>query len=287
MAKQKKLFWLKLKDDFYDREEIKIIEDMDNGTDYINFYLKLLLKSVKTEGRLYFRDTIPYSPKMLASITGTNIDTVKVGVDLFLGLGLMEKWDDGTLFMVETQNMIGSETKWAKIKREQREKEKENLEIGQCPKLSNKSPIETDTKTDTEKEIEIETHTDIEIDQNPLLEKWLDEYSSGKNNPPAYKADMRKKILNKNPDAIQAFFRWKKEYRERLQKVENDKKIKTFDYHSLIGFELGKNKMIERVVDYEPNSSMIHVYFSDGTNDPSVLKEDLFSWYQLKLEETA
>ena len=284
MAKQKKLFWLKLKDDFYDREEIKIIEDMDNGTDYINFYLKLLLKSVKTEGRLYFRDTIPYSPKMLASITGTNIDTVKVGVDLFLGLGLMEKWDDGTLFMVETQNMIGSETNWAKYKREQRQKEKENLEIGQCPKLSKKSPIETDTDTKTDTEINIDTHTDIDIEQNPLLEKWLDEYSSGKNNPPAYKADMRKKILNKNPDAIQAFFRWEKEYRERLQKVENDK---NFDYRSLIGFELGKNKTIERVVDYEPNSSMIHVYFSDGTSDPSVLKKDLFSWYQLKLEETA
>ncbi len=287
MAKQKKLFWLKLKDDFYDREEIKIIEDMDNGTDYINFYLKLLLKSVKTEGRLYFRDTIPYSPKMLASITGTNIDTVKVGVDLFLGLGLMEKWDDGTLFMVETQNMIGSETNWAKYKREQRQKEKENLEIGQCPKLSKKSPIETDTDTKTDTEINIDTHTDIDIEQNPLLEKWLDEYSSGKNNPPAYKADMRKKILNKNPDAIQAFLRWGKEYQERLQNIENDKKIKTFDYRSLIGFELGKNKTIERVVDYEPNSSMIHVYFSDGTSDPSVLKKDLFSWYQLKLEETA
>ena len=78
-----------------------------------------------------------------------------------------------------------------------------------------------------------------------------------------------------------------KEYQERLQNIENDKKIKTFDYRSLIGFELGKNKTIEKVVDYEPNSSMIHVYFSDGTSDPSVLKEDLFSWYQLKMEETA
>ena len=274
MAKQKKLFWLKLKDDFYDREEIKIIEDMDNGTDYINIYLKLLLKSVKTEGRLYFRDTIPYSPKMLASITGTNIDTVKVGVDLFLSLGLMEKWDDGTLFMVETQNMIGSETSWAKYKREQREKEKENLEIGQCPKLSKKSPIETET----EKEIEIEIETHTEIDYS-LFEKWLDEYSSGKNNPPAYKANMRKKILNKNPDAIQAFFRWEKEYRERLQKVENDKKIKEFDYSSMSGSKL--NGVIINSVITEPESSYIDLLLKDGSTQ-TFSKEEVYSWIHQK-----
>ena len=279
MAKQKKLFWLKLKDDFYDREEIKIIEDMDNGTDYINFYLKLLLKSVKTEGRLYFRDTIPYSPKMLASITGTNIDTVKVGVDLFLGLGLMEKWDDGTLFMVETQNMIGSETSWAKYKREQRQKEKENLEIGQCPKLSKKSPIETEIETNTEKEIEIETHTDIDIDQNPLLEKWLDEYSSGKNNPPAYKANIRKKILNKNPDAIQAFFRWEKEYRERLEKLEKDTKIKEFDYSSMSGSKL--NGVIINSIITEPESSYIDLLLKDGSTQ-TFSKEEVYSWIHQK-----
>ncbi len=281
MARQKKLFWLKLKDDFYDREEIKIIEDMDNGTDYINFYLKLLLKSVKTEGRLYFRDTIPYSPKMLASITGTNIDTVKVGVDLFLGLGLMEKWDDGTLFMVETQNMIGSETSWAKYKREQREKEKkekENLEIGQCQKLSKKSPIDTNT----EKEIEIETHTDTDIEQNPLFQKWIDEYSLNAKNPPAYKANMRKRIKSDDKDAIQAFLRWEKEYRERLQKVENEKKIKTFDYSSMSGSKV--NGVVINSVITEPESSYIDLLLKDGSTQ-TFPKAEVYSWIHQKKEQ--
>ena len=37
----KKYYWLKLKDDFFERDEIKIIESQKNGKDYINFYLKL------------------------------------------------------------------------------------------------------------------------------------------------------------------------------------------------------------------------------------------------------
>ena len=37
----KKYYWLKLKEDFFERDEIKIIESQKNGKDYINFYFKL------------------------------------------------------------------------------------------------------------------------------------------------------------------------------------------------------------------------------------------------------
>jgi predicted phage replisome organizer len=145
----KKYFWLKLKNDFFDREEIKLIEAMPNGKDYIIFYMKLLLKSIENNGELFFRNTIPYSAEMLANVTNTNIDTVKVSVDIFLKFELMEKWDDGTLFMVETQNMIGSESKWASYKRIERQKK---TEIGHCQKMSKKIPIELDIEL--EKNIE-------------------------------------------------------------------------------------------------------------------------------------
>lgn len=149
MSKNKKYYWLKLKDDFFDRDEIKIIEGEQNGKDYIIFYMKLLLKSIKTEGELFFRDAIPYSVQMLGTITKTNIDTVKVAVELFTSLGLMEKWNNGTLFMIETQNMIGSESKWANYKRVERSK---NEKIGQCPEMSKKSQIDIETEKDIERE---------------------------------------------------------------------------------------------------------------------------------------
>ncbi|MFW2581063.1 phage replisome organizer N-terminal domain-containing protein [Aliarcobacter butzleri] len=118
----KKYYWLKLKEDFFERDEIKIIESQKNGKDYINFYFKLLLKSLKTDGTLRFKDAIPYNLEMLSTITNCNVDTVNTAINTFIELGLMEKWEDGTFFMIEVQNMVGSETTWADKKREYRNK---------------------------------------------------------------------------------------------------------------------------------------------------------------------
>lgn len=170
MSGSKRYYWLKLNENFFDREEIKVIESMENGKDYIIFYLKLLLKSIATEGTLRFRGIIPYTPEMLASITNTSIDTVRVAIDLFVKLGLMELWDDGTLFMVETQNMIGSETEWARRKRIQRNKIKElpNPEDNVQKKEDNVQEVSfvcpTDIDIDIDKDIDIDIDIDKELD---------------------------------------------------------------------------------------------------------------------------
>lgn len=114
----KRYYWLKLQDNFFEREEIKIIEAMPNGKDYILFYLKIMLRSINDNGRLIFKRTIPYSNEMLSTITGTNIDVVRVAIDTFIGLGLMDKLDDGALFISEVNKMLGSETEYAQKKRE-------------------------------------------------------------------------------------------------------------------------------------------------------------------------
>ncbi|BDR80668.1 hypothetical protein N072000002_09250 [Clostridium tetani] len=176
----KRYYWLKLQDNFFDREEIKVVESMKNGKDYILFYMKLLLKSVKTEGELRFRGVIPYTPEMLSSITNTDIDTVMVAVDMFTQLGLMEKWDDGTLFMIETQNMVGSETDSAKRMRKLRkEHRKKQLPPSQCDEdvqgsdenvqnsdIEIDTEIELDKELDIDKDIELDIDKDIELDSN-------------------------------------------------------------------------------------------------------------------------
>ena len=166
----KRYYWLKLNENFFEKEEVQVIEGMPNGEKYINFYLKLLLKSISTEGKLMFRSVIPYTPEMLATITRTDIDTVRVATDLFIKLGLMGKLSDGALFMVETQNMIGSETEWAKKKREYREKQnllEEGQSEGQKKTLSDK-------RKRLEKEIEIEK--DIEIERESSSNSNLEIY---------------------------------------------------------------------------------------------------------------
>ena len=155
MADSKKYYWLKLKRDFFKRHDIRIIEEMPNGKDYILFYLKLLLESIDHEGTLRFSDAIPYNEQMLSVVTNTNIDIVRSAMKIFTELNMMEVMDDGTLYMSEVNKMIGSETEWAKKKRVQRAKE-DNV-----PLLSSKCP--TELEKEKKKELYIESDVDVDM----------------------------------------------------------------------------------------------------------------------------
>lgn len=124
MAEEKKYYWLKLKRDFFKRHDIRIIEEMPNGKDYILFYLKLLLESVDHEGELRFSDTIPYNEQMLSVITNTNIDIVRSAMRVFSDLKMVELFDDQTIYMCEVQKLVGSESTAAERVRKHREKRK-------------------------------------------------------------------------------------------------------------------------------------------------------------------
>jgi len=178
MSDTKKYYWLKLKRDFFKRHDIKIIESMDNGKDYVLFYLKLLLESVDHNGELRFSETVPYNDKMLSTITDTNIDIVRSAVKIFSELGMMERFDDGTLYMEQVNTMLGYETSDAIRMRELREKKAQLLiahgEGEQCSEtFKNRSPekdIELDKESD--KDIKKEDNSEIpNITSKPKREK--------------------------------------------------------------------------------------------------------------------
>lgn len=150
----KKFYWLKLKRDFFKRHDIRIIEAMPNGKDYILFYLKLLLESIDHEGELRFSDAIPYNDQMLSVITNTNIDIVRSAMKLFVELKLVEIKSDETIYMEEVSKMIGSETKWAEYKR------------NGVKALENFQRNSKTVPTEIEKEKEIETEQEKEIEES-------------------------------------------------------------------------------------------------------------------------
>lgn len=116
-----KYYWLKLKKDFFKRHDIRIIEEMSNGKEYILFYLKLLVESISHNGELRFSDTIPYNEEMLSTITNTNVDIVRNAMKIFHELKMIDILDNNTIFMNEVNTMLGAETEWAVKKREYRE----------------------------------------------------------------------------------------------------------------------------------------------------------------------
>lgn len=83
MADNRKYYYLKLKEDFFDTDEMKILESMKDGYLYSNILLKLYLKSLSNSGRLMYRNVIPYTPEILATLTGHQVGTVEKALDVF------------------------------------------------------------------------------------------------------------------------------------------------------------------------------------------------------------
>ena len=123
MSKAKRYYWLKLKEDFFEDDTIAWIEEQERGKDYVLFYLKLCLKSIKNDGRL-IRTVgdmlIPYSIKKLAEITRTDLDTAMVAIQLFQKAGLVELVEGDEIYLPKLEDMVGSETQNASIQRNRR-----------------------------------------------------------------------------------------------------------------------------------------------------------------------
>lgn len=152
----KRYYWLKLKEDFFDDDTIQFIEEQENGVYYVNFYLKLCLKSVKTEGkliRLIGENLIPYDVKSLSKLTGTPVDTVKIAMALFERIGLVKVLETGEIFLSQIHELIGTETDKARIMREKRAKESLTG--------NNVTQMLPECYTEKEKDIDIDKDTEL------------------------------------------------------------------------------------------------------------------------------
>ena len=107
MADNRKYYYLKLKEGFFESEEIKILESMKDGYIYSNILLKLYLRSLRNEGRLMYRNVIPYTPEILATLVGHQVGTVEKALEIFRNLELIEILDNGAIYMMDIQNFIG------------------------------------------------------------------------------------------------------------------------------------------------------------------------------------
>lgn len=174
MADENKYYYMRLKDGFFEEDAIKIIESMPDGYLYSNILLKLYLKSLKFSGKLMFNERIPYNPTVLATITGHQVGTVKEALQLFETLDLIEVLDNGAIYMLDIQNLIGKSSTEADRKREYRAKiEAEKLALLEDGQMSGHFSPEIEIDIEKEKEIEIEI--DIEKEQEKEKDDSQDE----------------------------------------------------------------------------------------------------------------
>ena len=158
MADNRKYYYLKLKENFFDSDSIVLLEDMKDGILYSNILLKLYLKSLKYGGTLQLDENIPYTAQMIATITRQQVGTVERALQIFMKLGLVEPLDNGALYMSNIELFIGQSSTEGERKRRARLALQEQKALPQtgadkCP------PYQADIcppELEIEKEIEIE-----------------------------------------------------------------------------------------------------------------------------------
>lgn len=154
MAKTKRYFWLKLKEDFFNQKEIKLLRKIAGGDTYTIIYLKLLLLSLKNDGKIYFDGLTDEFSEEVALEIDESVENVQVTMQFLQKKGLIafdtEHQDEFELTNIAS--MIGSETDKAAMMRRKRAREKEQKQLNG----NNVTAELPDRYTEIEKEIEID-----------------------------------------------------------------------------------------------------------------------------------
>jgi len=140
---KKRYYWLKLKKDFFQQHQIKVLKALPNGRLYALIYMELLAESTSHDGELRYSKTLPYDLITLASVIDEDKDVLQSAIDTLVNLELVEVLEDKTIYMREINKLIGSETGGAERKRKYREISKGD----NVPQFSQNCPLENRVKS--------------------------------------------------------------------------------------------------------------------------------------------
>lgn len=247
----KKFYWIKLKTDFFNLDEIDFLLSQKNGCEYIVLYQMLCLKTANNGGRLCTtigEMMIPFDiEKIVRETKHFDFDTVTIALELFKKLGLVYEEDDGIMKISAVEEMVGSETSSAQRVREYRKKK-----ALQC---------NTDVTYNVAQEKEIR-------DRDKSIEKDIDKEKEKKKSASRFQAPTLEEV---------------REYCiERNNNVDSEKFI---DYYTANGWKVGKNSMKDwkaAVRTWEKNGysngniSNNNIYQNPTMNNSSETNEDFW-----------
>lgn len=167
----KKFFWIKLKQDFFNDPYIKLLRRMAGGDTYTIIYLEMLVKSASTDGMLYFQGAGQDIAEELSLILDENVEDVRALLAYLEAKKLIthpEIKED--VFLVASADLTGSETDSAIRVRKFRERQQakalqSNTYVTNC---NDKLEIDKETETDLDIDKELDIKTDLETDKQKL-----------------------------------------------------------------------------------------------------------------------
>ena len=146
---KEKLYFLKVHKDFFQGYKMRALEGVQGGKDYELMYLKLLCESVSHNGWLRFDENTPYTADMIAGITNTPIDTVRVGIKVLQRFDLVRVSDNDTIYLPEVPGMTTITTEGAERKKLQRQNNGGGQQADICPPREYRALRELDIKSVT------------------------------------------------------------------------------------------------------------------------------------------
>lgn len=155
MSEPKRYFWLKLHKDFFQRKEIKRLRKIAGGDTYTIIYLKMLLRSIMSDGKLYFDGLEDDFASELALDLDEKEENVQITIQYLLKSGLLEMCSDEEYYLPDTKDSTGCETAAASRMRRCRAK-KEQLERNNVTQMlqSGYGEIEKEKEKEINKEID-------------------------------------------------------------------------------------------------------------------------------------
>lgn len=236
MTDNKRFYWLKLRRDFFKRHDIKILESMPQGKEYVLFYIKLLAESVDHGGELRFNETIPYTADMLAAVTDTDTEVVDKALDNLKTLGLLVVADDGTMSLPYAVKLIDScadndnARRQARYRETHRESNAENNgKVTECVTKSNGTVTQSVTNSNEIIDIEIDTR-DIDKERESIERE-----KTGDRSP-------RTRFIKPTTDDILSYFT-DYAYKKGINIDPVVESERFYNYYESNGWRVGRNPM--------------------------------------------
>ena len=150
---EKRYYWIQLKEGFFKQKEIKKLRKIAGGDTYTVIYLKMLLAAVKQGNKLFFEGVEDTFPEELALDLDEDPENVKMTLAFLERQGLIKLISEDEFYLLQCDEMVGSESESAARVRRHREKKALQSNIDVTPLLQNGN-TDIDIDIDIDKEIE-------------------------------------------------------------------------------------------------------------------------------------
>ncbi|MDY4115122.1 phage replisome organizer N-terminal domain-containing protein [Blautia sp. HCP3S3_D9] len=126
MATEKRLFWLRLKNTYFNQLVQKKMRKQENGIEMQVIYLRMMLLSLDNNGHIFYQGVYDSIEDELAEEFNEPADLIKQTIDFLIKNNMVEtdKNEDGDLFIPEALECTGSECDSAGRVRKSRERKK-------------------------------------------------------------------------------------------------------------------------------------------------------------------